>query len=221
MLNRLIVFTKYPIAGRVKTRLVPLLGTEASAKLHRILTELTIHKAVSAKASSDFDIETHFCEGAYGLMRQWFGPSFRYRRQAEGDLGQKMLYAFKVAFNEGCKKVVLIGSDIPGLTPQILSQAFQALDDHDAVIGPAIDGGYYLIGTSGFHPTLFHNISWSAFDVFEETVHRLSSLALKTKIAPVLSDLDRPSDFFKPEALSLFGNMYFDKNDFRDHTDSE
>lgn len=219
--NRLIIFTKYPVPGRVKTRLVPVLGSDASAKLHRILTELTINKAVSAKKSSDFDIETHFCESPHRLMRQWLGPSFRYRRQIEGDLGEKMLYAFKCAFDEGCKKVVLIGTDIPGLTPHILAQAFQDLDDHDAVIGPATDGGYYLIGTVGFYPALFQNISWGAFDVFDQTIYKLSSLSLKTKMAPELSDLDRPSDLFKLEVYSLFGNMCFDENNFRDHTDSE
>jgi len=194
-LNRLILFTKYPTPGFVKTRLIPLLGANASAGLHKTLTEITVNKILAAESICDFVPEVQFTGADHHQTLNWLGPRFVYKKQVDGSLGHRMNFAFKMAFDLGFSKVVAIGCDTPYISPEILSQAFQQLNDNDVIIGPASDGGYYLLGINCFCPDIFENIDWGSSIVLSQTFERIAQRALKVSLLTVLSDIDRPDDF--------------------------
>jgi rSAM/selenodomain-associated transferase 1 len=134
-MNRLIVMTKYPEPGQTKTRLIPALGVGGAAKLHR---RLVIH---TAKTSGSFNPEIHYSGGNQRLMYDWLGD-FKYVSQSDGDLGNRMKQAFQLGFNEGCDRIVMIGTDCPAIDEALIDRAFLALNKTDVVFGPAVDGGY-------------------------------------------------------------------------------
>ena len=144
--RRLIVFTRYPEPGRTKTRLIPILGPEGAAALHRRMTEHTLRKVRQFLANHPASLLIRYDGGNEEGLRRWLGADLRPVPQGEGDLGRRMDLAFAEAFAEGMRRVVLVGTDIPGIRPAHLARAFQALRRKDVVIGPARDGGYYLIG---------------------------------------------------------------------------
>ena len=129
------------------------------------------------------------------------------KKQVEGSLGQRMSFAFKMAFDLGFSKVVAIGCDTPYISPEILSQAFQQLNDNDVIIGPACDGGYYLLGIKCFCPDVFENIDWGSSFVLSQTFERIAQRALKMRLLTVLSDIDRLEDFLN----------FRKRFDFREH----
>lgn len=190
----LIVFTRYPEPGKAKTRLIPVLGAEGAAKLHRQMTENAIAQAKQLQSFHSLSVEVHFTGGSFLLMQEWLGHEITYRQQAEGDIGFRMASAFQTTFNNNIDNVIIIGSDCPTLNYQILSEAFQALHQHDLVLGPATDGGYYLIGLRHFIPELFTDISWSTSEVFQQTVEIAGKLNLAATYLTELSDVDRPED---------------------------
>ncbi len=127
-------------------------------------------------------------------MQQLFGAEFCYQPQSEGDLGQRMLSAFVASLSQGRRRVVLIGSDCPEITAPILSSAFALLTDHDLVLGPARDGGYYLIGLTAPYPELFQDMPWGTAAVLTKTQTKAARLGLKTALLEPLTDIDRPED---------------------------
>jgi rSAM/selenodomain-associated transferase 1 len=127
-------------------------------------------------------------------MQQWLGFGWRYQCQGEGDLGSRMALAFANAFNEGSKIVVIIGTDCPSLKPKLMGDAFQVLSQNDLVLGPAQDGGYYLIGLRRFIPELFTGINWGTSEVLQQTVTIAKQLDLAIAYLPTLADVDRPED---------------------------
>src|SRR4051812_5150712 len=144
--ERLIVFTRFPAVGKVKTRLIPALGAEGATGLHRQLTLRTIRTAITVAEQRRVGLEIHFDGGEEAAMRHWLGDGFIFRSQSGGDLGERMSSSFAETFRNGASAVVIIGSDCPELSPEILHAAFDKLSDHAVVLGPATDGGYYLIG---------------------------------------------------------------------------
>ena len=123
------------------------------------------------------------------------GRDLDYVIQEEGDLGARMRQAFQKGFRQGWKQVVLIGSDLPDLTPAILRESFERLTDHDLVLGPARDGGYYLIGLKADCPELFGNsMIWGTQEVLKNTLITADQLGLKTALLTRLRDVDRPED---------------------------
>ncbi|MGA9382374.1 MAG: TIGR04282 family arsenosugar biosynthesis glycosyltransferase [Phormidium sp.] len=200
MKNCLIVFTRYPEPGKTKTRLIPVLGAEGAANLHRQLTETVI---TQVKELQDVLIEVHFTGGNQQLMQAWLGENLTYKQQSEGDLGRRMTTAFQTAFNNGIEKVVIIGSDCPALQSQLIEEAFAALFQHELVLGPATDGGYYLIGLKRLIPELFTGVNWGTSEVLHQTVEIAESLKLTVAYLTTLSDVDRPEDLeildFKPQ----------------------
>jgi len=144
--RHLTIFTRYPKPGRTKTRLIPALGAEEAALLQTAMTGRTVLTARHAARSQGFRAEIRFTGGSRRQMRRWLGPGLAYTTQGSGDLGLRMSRAFRDHLHERHDAAVIIGSDCPGLTPSIIRQAFNALLDTDLVIGPAADGGYYLIG---------------------------------------------------------------------------
>ncbi|MGE5256506.1 MAG: TIGR04282 family arsenosugar biosynthesis glycosyltransferase, partial [Hyphomicrobiales bacterium] len=141
--ERLILFTRYPEPGATKTRLIPVLGPEGAAEFQRRLTERAARTAQEVRTNRRLSLEIRHEGGSEASMRQWLGSEFSFRPQGSGDIGARMQQSLKAAFAEGAQHAVIIGSDIPGLTSATVVRAFDALDRHDLVFGPAADGGYY------------------------------------------------------------------------------
>jgi uncharacterized protein len=192
--ERLIIFTRYPRPGKAKTRLIPALGAEGAASLQRQMTEHTLTQVKNL--ASTLSVEIWFADdpSALGQMQEWLGTEWVYQPQGEGDLGDRLITAFQAAFTTGMERVVVIGTDCPGLDADRLTQAFQALQDHDLVLGDATDGGYYLIGLRRSIPELFQGITWSTSVVRQQTEAIAHQLDLTVVHLPALSDIDYPAD---------------------------
>src|SRR4030042_1471796 len=159
--DRLIIFGRYPVPGRTKTRLMPLLGAARAADFQRELTERTLRTDRSVARTRPVDLEACFEGGRLSKLRRWLGPNLIFSEQSSGDLGERMKAAFLEAFQQGAQRVILHGTDIPGLTTQHIDDAFDALKSHDLVLGPSTDGGYWLIGLKK-PADLFDRIEWGA-----------------------------------------------------------
>lgn len=192
--ERLIIFTRYPVAGKAKTRLIPALGAEGAADTQRQLTELTLCRAMMLAVARGVSIEVRHEGGDEQLIRDWLGPRPRYTPQGEGDLGQRLTRAAKDAFDDDAQSIVIIGADCPRLDQSILHQAFDTLHDHDIVFGPAQDGGYYLAGLRKPMPGLFKGIPWSTNRVLAESLSIARASGFEPVLLTTLPDVDEPSD---------------------------
>jgi rSAM/selenodomain-associated transferase 1 len=187
----LLLFIKNPIPGKTKTRLAGDVGNEVALKMYHQLTNWTREQALGL---SDVDCYLYYSNNVtHGDA--WSEQDFLKRLQHSGDLGERMLEGFRSAFEDGHKKVVIIGSDCPGIDTDYLNEAFTALDDHDVVIGPALDGGYTLLGMSKFTPTLFKNIAWSTDKVLTSTLARATAAGRTIEQLKPLSDVDYLADW--------------------------
>ncbi len=192
--RRLILFTRYPRPGEAKTRLIPALGQRDAADLQRRMTERLIRRAGALARRSPLSVEVCFDGARAAHVRQWLGRWPRYRPQGGGDLGERMARAFRCAFRDGMRRVVLVGSDCPGVTSDLLGQAFRELGRADVVLGPAADGGYYLMGLRQPAPELFRDIAWGTDAVFAQTVNRAREAGLRVGQVAQLQDVDVPAD---------------------------
>jgi hypothetical protein len=192
--ERLILFTRYPEPGKTKTRLIPVLGEGGAADLQRLMTVRTVETARQASDRGRLEVQVHFDGGPKDGMHTWLAPDLVYRPQSEGDLGDRMQQAFESAFSEDCRRAVIIGTDCPDLCAHDIRQAFASLRSVDVVLGPASDGGYYLIGLRGPAPELFRAIPWGTENVLEETLRRARDARLTTRLLRRLDDVDRPED---------------------------
>ncbi len=187
----LIIFTRYPEPGVTKTRLIPALGEVGAATLQRQMIEQTL---TTARLVCPSTIAIWFTGGSEAQMQAWLGDDLKYHPQSSGDLGDRMATAFQVTFAQGADRAVIIGTDCPALTPDAIAKAFELLDTFDLVLGPAMDGGYYLMGLNQFHPALFAGIAWSTDQVLSQTVTIAETLSLTTAYLAPLTDIDRPED---------------------------
>lgn len=192
--EKLIVFTRYPEPGKAKTRLIPVLGKTGAANLHRLMAQKAIARALSLQNSRRLSVEIHHASGSQQQMQDWLGTNIIYQDQIDGDLGAKMTAAFQQSFNSGVDKAVIIGTDCPALKVEIMAQAFDKLSQHDLVLGPATDGGYYLIGLRRSIPELFSPIKWGTSEVFASTQAIAQNLGLNIGYLPTLADVDLPED---------------------------
>lgn len=192
--RRLILFARFPIAGKVKTRLIPALGAEGAAALHRRLVLRTLRTAHALCQSQNVELEIRFAGDDENEMRHWLGDGWLCRKQCDGDLGQRMAGAFADSFREGSPATVIIGSDCPALTPALLTDAFVALNANIVVFGPATDGGYYLIGLTKLIPELFQNVVWGTDTVLAHSLQILGQTGISPAQLKPLDDLDRPED---------------------------
>jgi len=191
--DRLIIFGRYPVPGRTKTRLFETLGPPGAADLQRRLTEETLKKAREISPYQDIEVEVCFEGGSEPKMRRWLGSDIILSQQVSGDLGERMYTAFLKAFQSGCRRVVLLGTDIPELKPDHLKQAFDALLEHDLVLGPSTDGGYWLMGLN--QPIdLFKEINWGTEKVLDQTVARTKEQNLRFCQLEPLTDIDTVDD---------------------------
>jgi rSAM/selenodomain-associated transferase 1 len=206
----LLIFTRYPQAGRSKTRLIGELGPEGAARLQRRLTERVVDEARQLAAHYPVNVQIHFCGGDEERLSGWLGPLV-YRSQVDGDLGRKMGAAMHGALEEmgtAPGSVVLIGSDIPQVDASLLRQAFKTLARHEVVLGPSRDGGYYLVGLTAAAaprvlPLLFDDMHWSTETVLAETLGRLGANGCSVQLLPMLRDIDRPEDLALVKELGL------------------
>lgn len=192
--EKLIVFTRYPEPGTTKTRLIPVLGKAGAANLHRLMAQRTIACALSLEKSRRLSVEIHRAGGSQQLMQEWLGSNILCENQIDGDLGARMTAAFQNSFNSGVEKTAIIGTDCPDLKAEIMAQAFDKLSQHDLVLGPAKDGGYYLIGLRRSIPELFGGIHWGTSQVLTCTRAIAKKLDLNVAYLPTLADIDRPED---------------------------
>ncbi|MFC2176030.1 TIGR04282 family arsenosugar biosynthesis glycosyltransferase [Bacteroidota bacterium] len=184
----LIIFVKNPISGKVKTRLATSIGNRKALKVYEQLLNITLRVTKKVQA-----FKAVFYSDFIATNDLWDDDSFNKFVQTGKDLGSRMMNAFDQAFALGAKRVVIIGSDCPEISPETLEEAFEALTEKDTVVGPAKDGGYYLIGMKKPHPFLF-NKEWSTDTVFEDTLTDLKTNQLSFHLLPQLTDLDTIND---------------------------
>jgi len=189
------LFTRYPVPGASKTRLIPALGPEGAASLQRRMTETAV---ATVRGCAGWQLQICYTDATLTEMQSWLGPDLEYRRQADGDLGQRMA-AVLIALHRQGRPVCLIGSDCPDLTTVILEEAFSALERNDFVLGPSHDGGYYLVGCrpacdQTLLPRLFEDITWGRDDVLARTLDRIRTFGATAHLLPRLHDIDTPED---------------------------
>ena len=197
--ERLIIFTRYPEVGSTKTRMIPILGADGAANLQREMTEHVLSQVAGPSASNNLAIEICYDGANEDLMRLWLGSEFEYVLQKGNNVGERMQRAFEHAFESGATSAVIIGTDIPDLTARIVKDAFKVLKQKDMVLGPAKDGGYYLIGfpkTAFFLAAgdLFAGIKWGESDVLKKTINTATDLGIRYSLVDELKDVDRPED---------------------------
>lgn len=182
--NALIIFVKNPVEGKVKTRLAKTIGNEHAVNIYKKLLQHT--HTVTIKLSCD----KYVYYGDYINTDDIWNVGYNKCLQAGGDLGSRMKQAFEEIFSKGYSKVLIIGSDCAQLEQAIIENAFNMLDDVDIVIGPSLDGGYYLLGMNKLHADLFKNIEWSTGDVYSATVKTAQKSRLSITTTKKLSDVD-------------------------------
>ena len=195
--TQILIFSRFPVPNQAKTRLIPFLGPERAARLHRRMTEHAVQTArmvLKASKTNDTGIIIFTTGAPQKHFRAWLGHDLQYASQSSGDIGSRMQSAFKLAFRRGAKRVILMGCDIPCLNSEILLQALDALRSHDVVLGPANDGGYYLIGMKHNYPEMFTAISWGTEYVCDQTRNAINKLGLTFVETDPQSDVDRPED---------------------------
>ncbi len=191
--STLIIFAKYPEPGKVKSRIASELGAERAAEVYS-----RIAKAVIEKVSTS---DTHRTIIFYdppereNEIKLWLGINkHSFERQSGSTIGEKMSNSFRAVFSRGAEKAVLIGTDIPEITAGTVNAAFGLLDETDVVLGPAEDGGYYLMGLRNSEPLLFRDIEWSTNLVLSQTIDRIKERKLSYNLLQTLKDVDTAGD---------------------------
>lgn len=187
--HRLIIFIKNPVLGRVKTRLAKTVGAQMALDVYKYLLELTRNAAANLECNK----AVYYSKSVDGAD-EWSNDVFDKFVQTGEDLGKRMWNAFSEAFEQGYEKVMIIGSDCPQLTQEVLEMAFDLLENVDIVVGPAKDGGYYLLGLKQPFKELFEDKEWSTDTVLEDTIMDIMAAGKKYAKLPMLSDLDDAYD---------------------------
>ncbi len=192
--NAVIIFCRFPYEGKVKTRLAGAAGRKAAAECYRLCAEHVFDECRKLNPGNTVCYIFYSEKGDENKIRNWAGAGFEFFPQDGYDLGAKMAGALQKVFGKNTGKVILIGTDIPDISAEILKGAFKKLDDADLVIGPAGDGGFYLIGAKHFVPGLFEGIKWGEDKVCNALKERLKRNNLKTDETPELIDIDTIED---------------------------
>jgi len=189
----LLFFVKYPEKGKVKSRLAAVIGDDSAVSVYKNL----VAQMLSTVKEGSFPLYIcFFPKNAQKPIKNWLGREYRYIPQHGKDLGERMRNGFINGFAMGYKRVVLIGSDIPDLPMKYIEEGFKSLKEMDAVIGPAYDGGYYLIGfnQSTFSPQVFEGMAWGTENVFDETMKKLKRFRRAVHTLPYQRDIDTAED---------------------------
>jgi len=195
--NLLLIFTRNPELGKCKTRLAATIGDSSALEIYKFLLQHT--------ATITRDLGVH--KKVYYSEAIWendvWDPAIYHKNVQEGSsLGDRMANAFTEGFNNGFQKIIIIGSDMLDLSQSDLETAFAALDNNDFVIGPAVDGGYYLLGMTYFKPELFQNKDWGRDTVFQDSMANLDEES--TQLLPVKNDIDVYEDIKDIDAFQPF-----------------
>lgn len=189
-MTAVMLFAKAPRAGSVKTRLAAEVGDARAVALYR-----AVGARVVGNVAATYPLTVWYDPpDAAAEMRAWLGPRPVYRAQVTGDLGARLAAAFAHHFSRGDAPVIAIGADAPGVTAAVIHDALRSLRDADVVVGPAVDGGYYLIGLTRPAPELFQGIPWSTEGVLGTTRARCGDLGLRVTMLTLLRDLDTAED---------------------------
>jgi rSAM/selenodomain-associated transferase 1 len=197
--NLLLIFTRNPELGKVKTRLAKTIGDEAALDIYKFLLEHT--KQVTQNLSCD--------KAVYYSVKVrendiWDATTYQKHQQEGSDLGVRMLNAFQQAFSRGYEKVVIIGSDLPDVTSEHINNAFEKLSSNDVVMGPAEDGGYYLLGIKKLHANIFQHKDWGTSTVRKDTLNDLQNESVH--LLETLNDVDVFDDIKNNPTFNQFLN---------------
>lgn len=198
MSDTLIIFAKNPELGKTKTRIGKKLGDEVALAIYYKLIHQTQVVTQDLKVN-----KVVYYSDFIDKEDSWDNNVYSKKRQLNSDLGERMYQACKNEIDEGASKVVLIGTDIYSLTTEIIIKAFDQLDEHDIVLGPAKDGGYYLIGMRESNSKVFELSEWSHAQVFQQTKEIIESLQLKFSTVDLLNDIDEPEDLIGTDLENL------------------
>jgi len=190
----IIVFTKFPVEGKVKTRLAKNMGNKFAVSFYRVCAEHTFKELIKVKETgSELFL---FCseENEIEQVMNWAGNNFNYYSQQGNDLGLKMYNAFETVFKKGYKKVIIVGTDAPDVSMNLVQSVISVLDNYSVVIGPANDGGYYLLGFKSKLIDLFSGIEWSTDSVFNSTIEKLNNSKTHYFVVDELTDIDTLED---------------------------
>jgi hypothetical protein len=193
MKNGVIFFVKYPVLNRVKTRLAKSIGNQHALNLYRCFTQ----DIFSMLARSQTPVLIFFDPAdKENEVRQWLKNSSYYYAQQGNDLGAKMHHAFTKAFSLGFSQLILIGSDVPAIDITLINTAFSQLATHNSVIGPARDGGYYLVGfgQDSYNAFVFEQMEWSNAQVYAKTLEKLKQVNCTYSVLETKTDIDEFPD---------------------------
>lgn len=186
--NLLIVFLKNPILGKVKTRLAKDIGNESALQVYLKLLDINLQCILNFKGEVHLYFDSFLPEG------KTYPKHLKLFIQKGNDLGERMSNAFQNSFEKGFKKCIIIGSDCPAIEPKHLEKSLINLDTTDVVFGPAIDGGYYLLGMNKYYPELFKNVEWSSEKVLDQSISICINKNLKHHLLEPLRDIDTKDD---------------------------
>jgi len=193
--NSVIIFARYPEEGKVKTRLAATMGVNFAKELYKKISEAVIQKTRRLKDSNTFVFYSNKKDKSF--IKKWLGNGLFYSLQVGDDLGERMKNAFQKVFSLGAEKVVIIGTDVPDISKSIITEALNGLNSCDVVIGPAFDGGFYLLAMKKYYPFLFENIEYSNSQVLNETIKKLNENNLSFCILNKLIDIDTEEELNK------------------------
>lgn len=185
--DALLIFIRNPELGKVKTRLAKIIGDAKALVVYEDLLQHTMGQTQNINCDKFV-----FYGSAIGEGDIWNEAFFQKRLQSKGDLGDKMQAAFELLFGEGYTNCIIVGSDLFDLKTEIIESAFTELQKNDVVLGPAEDGGYYLLGLKEMHRPLFQNKDWGSSTVFTDTLKDLETH--RTHLLPTLNDIDTFED---------------------------
>ncbi|NNG08872.1 MAG: glycosyltransferase [Arenibacter sp.] len=197
--NLLIIFTRNPELGKCKTRLAASVGNETALAIYIFLLKHTQTVTTPLKV----DKEVHYSD-RIGEDDLWDPEAYKKKMQWGEELGARMYHAIKAGFEAGYKRIILIGSDLYDLSTQDLEEAFDALHTHEVVLGPAEDGGYYLLGTTHLIPEIFKNKAWGTGSVLADTLANLTEK--NTHLLETKNDVDVLEDIKDTPVFQQFLN---------------
>ena len=185
------VFAKYWEPGKVKTRLAEDTNDDFAANLYEAFVKTTLERLTGCAETQTLVITPSENLGDFALI---LPPDWTLTSQVEGDLGNRMQAFFQYAIEHQSEKTILVGTDSPTLPIQIVHKAFQILEHTDCVLGPALDGGYYLVGCCDTPPPIFQNIDWSSDQILSQTCAALESAGVSYDLLPPWIDIDTIDD---------------------------
>lgn len=193
----LIIFTRFPVPGQAKTRLIPALGAKGAADLQMRMSEYTFAQCRKLAAQRLLKVEVFYTGGTESEVKKWLPVGMIHQPQCLGDLGKRIEHAFDHGFWTHMERVIVVGADCPSLTPEIMTEAFKCLKKKDLVLGPAKDGGCYLIGLRKQTSFLWENIDWGTEHVLKQIMAKAKKLNVSHSLLEPLGDIDLPEDLLE------------------------